>query len=183
MKVTIDIDIDDVLEKLGSEDAYLIMRNFSDSDIMDAVEKIDHERGDWIFIDRMVLFLKRIAEEFEYEIIDAKDGEHISDDTYKILKQIQGYFMTKKEPKQKVSETFANDKIQNKPHHIRDLIDEFAPDTKLTEKQKAIECIKALSRIQGYTMSYEGIKRTPVLYDSLDYLMSYFQQLLIELDK
>lgn len=55
--------------------------------------------------------------------------------------------------------------------------------TELSEKQKAIECIKAISRIEGYTMSYEGLKRTPLLYDNLDYLMQYFQQLLLELDK
>lgn len=52
----------------------------------------------------------------------------------------------------------------------------------LTEKQKVIECIKALSKIEGYTLSYEGMKRTGVLYDNLDYLMSYFDNLLKELE-
>ena len=45
----------------------------------------------------------------------------------------------------------------------------------LTEKEKVIECIKALSRIEGYTMSYEGMKRTNVLYDNIDLLMKYFE--------
>ena len=53
----------------------------------------------------------------------------------------------------------------------------------LSEKQKAIECIKALSKIEGYTLSYEGMKRTGVLYDNLDYLMNYFEDLLKELER
>jgi hypothetical protein len=52
-----------------------------------------------------------------------------------------------------------------------------------SEKEKCIECIKALSKIEGYTMSYEGMKRTGVLYDNLDYLMNYFDELLKELDR
>ena len=51
-----------------------------------------------------------------------------------------------------------------------------------SEKEKAIECIKALSKIEGYTLSYEGMKRTGVLYDNLDYLMNYFEELLKELE-
>ena len=46
---------------------------------------------------------------------------------------------------------------------------------KATEKEKVIECIKALSRIEGYTMSYEGMKRTNVLYDNIDLIMKYFE--------
>lgn len=45
----------------------------------------------------------------------------------------------------------------------------------LTEKEKVMDCIKALSRIEGYTMSYEGMKRTNVLYDNIDLLMKYFE--------
>ena len=45
----------------------------------------------------------------------------------------------------------------------------------LTEKEKVMEWIKALSRIEGYTMSYEGMKRTNVLYDNIDLLMKYFE--------
>ena len=45
----------------------------------------------------------------------------------------------------------------------------------LTEKEKVMECIKALSRIEGYTMSYEGMKRTNVLYDNIDLIMKYFE--------
>lgn len=53
----------------------------------------------------------------------------------------------------------------------------------MEKKQKAIECIKALSKIEGYTLSYEGMKRTGVLYDNLDYLMNYFEDLLKELER
>lgn len=52
----------------------------------------------------------------------------------------------------------------------------------LTEKEKVIECIKALSRIEGYTMSYEGMKRTNILYDNIDLLMKYFEDKNKELD-
>ena len=52
----------------------------------------------------------------------------------------------------------------------------------LTEKEKVMECIKALSRIEGYTMSYEGIKRTNILYDNIDLLMKYFEDKNKELD-
>ena len=54
---------------------------------------------------------------------------------------------------------------------------------KATEKEKVIECIKALSRIEGYTMSYEGMKRTNVLYDNIDLLMKYFEDKNKELNK
>ena len=52
----------------------------------------------------------------------------------------------------------------------------------LTEKEKVMECIKALSRIEGYTMSYEGMKRTNILYDNIDVLMKYFEDKNKELD-
>ena len=45
----------------------------------------------------------------------------------------------------------------------------------LTEKEKVMECIKALSKIEGYTMSYEGMKRTGILYDNIDLLMKYLE--------
>lgn len=53
----------------------------------------------------------------------------------------------------------------------------------LTEKEKVIECIKALSKIEGYTMSYEGMKRTGILYDNIDLLMKYFEDKNKELNK
>lgn len=43
-----------------------------------------------------------------------------------------------------------------------------------------IECIKALSRIEGYTMSYEGMKRSHPLYDSIDLIMEKLQAELIK---
>ena len=53
----------------------------------------------------------------------------------------------------------------------------------MSERDKAIECIKSLSRIEGYTLSYEGMKREGVLYDNIDLLMEYFDKLLKELDR
>ena len=50
----------------------------------------------------------------------------------------------------------------------------------MTEKEKAIECIKALSRIEGYVLSYEGLKQTDALYSNLDLIMKYFEDLLKE---
>ena len=52
----------------------------------------------------------------------------------------------------------------------------------LTEKEKVMECIKALSKIEGYTMSYEGMKRTNILYDNIDLIMKYFEDKNKELD-
>ena len=53
----------------------------------------------------------------------------------------------------------------------------------ISEKEKAIECIKALSKIKEYTTVSEGMKRTGVLYDNIDIIMKYFDNLLVELDK
>lgn len=53
----------------------------------------------------------------------------------------------------------------------------------MSQKEKAIECIKALSRIEGYTMTIEGIKKTPALYENIDLLMKYFDDIIKELDK
>lgn len=90
----------------------------------------------------------------------------------------------KKELKQKVSEAFANDSKKVSSQVIRDLIDEYIPDKEtLTEKERAIECIKSLSRIEGCAMGIEGLKRTPIIYDNLDYIMNYFTELLKELDR
>ena len=52
-----------------------------------------------------------------------------------------------------------------------------------TEKEKIIECIKALSKIDGYMMSKEGLQRTPILYDNIDYLMKYFDDTLKEIEQ
>ena len=60
---------------------------------------------------------------------------------------------------------------------------EYIQSKELTEKEKVIECIKALSRIEGYTMSYEGMKRTNILYDNIDLLMKYFEDKNKELNK
>ncbi|MFA7084982.1 MAG: hypothetical protein WC141_10705 [Arcobacteraceae bacterium] len=60
---------------------------------------------------------------------------------------------------------------------------EYIQSKELTEKEKVMECIKALSRIEGYTMSYEGMKRTNVLYDNIDLLMKYFEDKNKELNK
>ena len=62
--------------------------------------------------------------------------------------------------------------------------DDYKEINPLSEREKAIECIKALSRIEGYTMTIEELlKRTPALYDDIDYVMKYFDELLRELDK
>jgi len=46
-------------------------------------------------------------------------------------------------------------------------------------QETTIECIKALSRIEGYTMSYEGMNRSHPLYDSIDLIMENLQHELI----
>ena len=53
---------------------------------MDAIELIDEERGDWIFIERSAKFLMKWAKELGPEIIDANNGGMISDETFKMMK-------------------------------------------------------------------------------------------------
>lgn len=45
-----------------------------------------------------------------------------------------------------------------------------------------IECIKALSRIEGYAMSYENMERSHPLYDSIDLIMEKLQAELLNMD-
>jgi hypothetical protein len=52
----------------------------------------------------------------------------------------------------------------------------------LSEKEQVLECIKALSKIEGYTMSYEGMKRTAILYDNIDLIMTYLTRINKELE-
>ena len=52
----------------------------------------------------------------------------------------------------------------------------------LSEKEQVLECIKALSKIEGYTMSYEGMKRAGVLYDNIDLIMRYLTRINKELE-
>jgi len=52
----------------------------------------------------------------------------------------------------------------------------------LSEKEQVLECIKALSKIEGYTISYEGMKRTSILYDNIDLIMSYLTRINKELE-
>ena len=53
----------------------------------------------------------------------------------------------------------------------------------LSEKEKAIECIKALSRIDGATMAIGGFSNRTVFLENIDTVMSYFEELLKELDR
>lgn len=52
-----------------------------------------------------------------------------------------------------------------------------------TEKRKALECIKALSRIEGATMSMGGLTNREVFIENIDLIMKYFEELLKELDR
>ena len=51
----------------------------------------------------------------------------------------------------------------------------------LSEKEKAIECIKALSRIEGATMAMSGLTNREVFTHNIDVIMKYFEELLKEL--
>ena len=53
----------------------------------------------------------------------------------------------------------------------------------MSEKEKAIECIKALSRIEGATMSMGGLTNREVFTQNIDVIMKYFEELLKELDR
>ena len=53
----------------------------------------------------------------------------------------------------------------------------------MSEKQKALECIKALSRIEGATMSMGGLTNREVFIQDIDVIMKYFEELLKGLDR
>ena len=53
----------------------------------------------------------------------------------------------------------------------------------MSEKQKALECIKALSRIEGAAMAMGGLTSRGVLIENIDVVMKYFEELLKELDR
>lgn len=89
MKVEIDIDIAQIIQGLPSGTLPEILSNFTEDQIMDAVEKADNERGDWIFLERMVKYISFLSVDLQNEIRDAFDGGHISEDTFKVLKKIQ----------------------------------------------------------------------------------------------
>ena len=55
--------------------------------------------------------------------------------------------------------------------------------TEPSEREKAIECIKSLSRIEGYTRAMENNHGSDVLHENIDYIMNYFDNLLKELDR
>lgn len=48
----------------------------------------------------------------------------------------------------------------------------------MSEKEKAIECIKALSRIEGATMAMGGLTNRDVFIQNIDVVMKYFEELL-----
>ena len=45
-------------------------------------------------------------------------------------------------------------------------------------KEEAIECLVAISKIEGYTMSYEGLNRTGVLYDNIDIIVEKLRKVI-----
>lgn len=53
----------------------------------------------------------------------------------------------------------------------------------MSEKEKAVECIKALSRIEGATMSMGGLTNREVFIQNIDVVMKYFEEILKESDK
>ncbi len=55
----------------------------------------------------------------------------------------------------------------------------------MTEREKVIECIKALSRIEGINryIKGNGLQEDETIFENVDILMKYFDELLIELEK
>lgn len=78
---------------------------------------------------------------------------------------------------------FCKETNETMPKTIPAMVRQRKKGNNMSKKEKTIECIKALSKIEGYTMSYEGMKRTGILYDNIDYLMKYFEDLLNDLNK
>lgn len=53
----------------------------------------------------------------------------------------------------------------------------------ISEKEKCINCIKSLSRLDGLTMALGGLSNRESITKEIDTLMKYFEELLKELDK
>jgi hypothetical protein len=52
-----------------------------------------------------------------------------------------------------------------------------------TEKDKCMDCINSLSRLDGLTMALGGLSNREHITKEIDILMQYFEELLKELDK
>ena len=89
MKVEINVDIEQIAKGMDVDNLCDFLSNFTEDQIMDAIEKEDNNRGDWIFLERMTQFISRMAYDLSKEIEYAYEGKHISADTYKILQKIQ----------------------------------------------------------------------------------------------
>ena len=85
MKIQATLDIEDIKPQLKNEDAYELMSCFEDNIIMDALERIDYDRSEWIILDRMIMLIEKLSMEFESEIKDAVVNGYISEETSKFL--------------------------------------------------------------------------------------------------
>ena len=55
----------------------------------------------------------------------------------------------------------------------------------MNQREKARECIKAISRIEGINryIAGNGLQKDETIFESIDILMKYFDELLVELDR
>lgn len=55
----------------------------------------------------------------------------------------------------------------------------------MTEKEEVIECIKALSRIEGINryIAGQGLQENETIFESIDTIMDYLERINKELDK
>lgn len=89
MKVEIDVDMDQIAKGMNKSELSDFLLNFQENVIMDAIEQNDYERGDWIFLERMIKFVAKLSVELKSEIEDAINSNHISKEAYKTIKIIQ----------------------------------------------------------------------------------------------
>lgn len=97
MKVEIDVNIEQIAKGMNFDNLCDFLSNFTENQIMDAVEKEDNNRGDWVFLERMVTYVTNISQDLHLEIDDAYIGNHISKDTYEILKEIYLQYLNKQD--------------------------------------------------------------------------------------
>lgn len=89
MKITCEIALKDIKSQLTPDKAYGILSCFEDEVLMDAIERIDYERGDWVILERMSQIILKLSRELSNEIDEAFEDNHISKETYEFLKGIK----------------------------------------------------------------------------------------------
>jgi hypothetical protein len=87
----IDVDFEDLFKFKGVDTLIEVLKHFSDSDIMDAVELIDNNKGGWAILQRSTVYVDNMSKELKNEIVNAYADGELHEDAYHILCKLNGY--------------------------------------------------------------------------------------------